>query len=211
MKKNDSVVTKPYPFAYNIFFRAVGVFLLLTMLSVWLVCGLFAKYTVSDSGSDSAIVAAVGEIAMFEHKAVYNNGIYTLDSEKAVSSNEYKTVLPGTEIPKDPYIILTGKNDVSCSLYIEIVNSENIPAAVQYEIDSSNWIKVSSADNFSPVHGGTLYEYKETISPHTSTEIKDIIEGNRIAVSDTLKDKTDPDQNSDPFSIDFYAYLIQND
>lgn len=210
MKKKISAAAKPRFFAHDTLFRPVGVLLLLTMFSFWLVCGLFAKYTVTDQSYDSTGVAGAGEVAMLEHKAEYNNGIYTLDSTTTVTSNEYHAVLPGTEIPKDPYIVLNGKNDVSCSLYIEVVNSV-IPDAVQYEIDSSNWIEVSDGDDFSPVRGGTLYQYKEMISPHKITEIKDIIKGNKISVSDKLKDKANPDNNSDKFSIDFYAYLIQND
>ena len=75
MKEKISAVAKPHHFAYNIFFRAAGVLLLLTMFSIWLVCGLFAKYIVADTGSDSARTAGAGEVAILEHKVEYNNGI----------------------------------------------------------------------------------------------------------------------------------------
>ncbi len=67
---------------------------------------------------------------------------------------------------------MNGKNDVSCSLYIEVVNSANFPDAVNCDIDSSNWRKVTAEDDFQPVYGGTLYKYQETLYPHTSMEIK---------------------------------------
>ena len=209
MKEKDSVMSKPDLFAYNILFRAAGVLLVLTLLSIWLVCGLFAKYTTSDSGSDSAKVAGAGMVTMREHKVLYSDGEYTLDNTQEVDSNNYSVVLPGTEIPKDPYIILAGNNAVSCSLYIEVAVS-GLPGEVQYEIDRDKWTKVTSGE-ISAFHGGTVYRYNNMIPPHTSDEIRDIIKDNKIIINEDLKNKTDPNKNSEDFSIDLYAYLIQND
>ena len=209
MNEKFSVKTKPHLFAYDIVFRAVGVLLLLTLFSIWLVCGLFAKYTTSDSGSDFARVAGAGTVVMREHKVSYSNGVYSLDTDTEVTSNTYSVILPGTEIPKDPYIILTGTNDVSCSLYVEIVVNK-VQNDVEYEIDSDNWTKITEGE-FTARHGGIVYLYKDIFPPHTSDTIEDIIKDDKIFIKDTLKDKESPDNNSETFSSDLYAYLVQND
>ena len=77
--------------SYNNLLRAAAVLFILTMISVWWVSGLFAKFIVSDNRSDAVRAAAFSEIAVKEHKVVYDNGVYSLDTSKAVSSNEYSS------------------------------------------------------------------------------------------------------------------------
>ena len=92
--------------------------LVLTLLSTWLVSGMLAKYTTSSNNSVGARVAGMANVELHEHKAELQNGVYILDANEVVDSNVYDTVLPGVDIPKDAYIQLDGKNEVSCSLYI---------------------------------------------------------------------------------------------
>jgi hypothetical protein len=184
------------------------------MVSVWLTCGLFAKYTISGSSHDLATVAKVGGVTVLEHEAIVqtdldkilnSNSVYTLGSG-TVSSNSYKAV-SGTVIPKDTYIELDGTNDVACTLYIEIVDNSNNVAKFSIDTDGGNW---SMCTDVISVHGGTVYKYTKTVSPHQVLTISNIIKDNTIRIKDTYTDKNDLDKNAN-FSIDFYAYLVQYD
>ncbi len=210
-------------FSYHTVFRLAGALLILTMFSVWLTCGLFAKFSVRESFSDSATVASISDITMLEHKVetisdkakmLKENSVYTLSKTETTKSNTYYAV-PGTVIPKDPYIELSGNNDVSCTLYIEVANGgENFAT---FTIDSKNWTEVeqpTSDDSnatieFSPRHNGVVYRYNSTIQAHEQKTIKDIIVNNSVSISDTYANKKLKDSNN--FSIDFYAYLVQED
>ena len=192
--------------SYNNLLRAAAVLFILTMISVWWVSGLFAKFIVSDNRSDAVRAAAFSEIAVKEHKVVYDNGVYSLDTSKAVSSNEYSIVVPGTKLPKDPFVTIDGNSDTSGVVYIE-VNDDGLPDEITYSI-SSDW---TLSDDIAPMHGGRIYQYKNVLPAHTETLIEHIIKDDELAVSENFRDKSNKTKNSGSFSMVFYAYLIQTD
>ncbi len=213
MEKETSTRRRLPFFSSAFLFRLTGTLLLLTLLSVWLICGLFAKYTVSETGSDSARIAAMGTVAVQEHKAVLltdlekmagGNTNYALDTTDTVSKNTY-TAVPGIVIPKDPFIVLDGKNEVACTLYLEVVDGNNKYA--EFEI-GDEW---KESDEFEAQHEGTIYVYKETIAAKGDTKITGILKNNQIRIIDTYANKKDTTINENEFSIDFYAYLVQYD
>lgn len=123
----------------RILYWTVGTLFMLTLLSIWLVSGLFAKYTTSGNDADSARVAkGLPAVTVLEHKADDTNktGVYTLLDDKAhqtesdkyqeVPGNTYEKVIPGVDIPKDPFVRLDGVTEVDFKLYIK-VEVKNIP------------------------------------------------------------------------------------
>lgn len=146
MKKRRSDTAEPCLFLYDILFRVAGVLFLLVMLSVWLICGMFAKYVVTDENSDSARVAAFASIGVLEHEAKLVNGLYQL-TDKEVSENTYAKVIPGVDIPKDPFVRLNGTAEVDCTLYLR-VTEEKFPTcikpvdAITFEL-TEQWTKVT--------------------------------------------------------------------
>jgi len=194
-------------FTHQNMFKAAGILVVLTLLSVWWVCGLFAKYKNLDEKNDVTSVAAFAQISVHEHEAVLTNGVYTLDTDSVVEGNDYPVILPGTMIPKDPFIIVTDSSETACEVYLEAVNVDK-PRDVIYTINGSSWLET---EDFAPRYGGTVYKYKDTLPAHTGAEITDILAGNRLIVKDSLKDKSQPTDNSNEFSIVFYAYLVQAD
>jgi hypothetical protein len=200
---------------YRVLFRVAGALLVLTMLSTWMACGLFARYVSQNSAGDSATVATVGGVSVYEHQSVLQtnlkstldgDSLYTLNGT-VVASNSYLAV-PGTTIPKDPYVVLDGTNDVACTLYLEVVDGSG--GYVSYSL-KDGWTKATDSDGFEPTHGGTLYRYTEPVSAHTEKTVTDVLTGNAVRISDGYTDRNDPTRNANTLSINFYAYLVQID
>lgn len=92
------------------------------------------------------ITANLGKVTLQEHQAEKDeNGKYTLTGT-AVSANAYTTVLPGLDIPKDPYVTVTNKSPIPAYLFVEVW--DNIPLTligseqkklIDYTVDTTNW------------------------------------------------------------------------
>ena len=150
----------------NILYWMVGILLAATMLSTSLVGGLFAKYIISGDIYDSARVAStgIGKLEVLEHRAREtgkNSGVYELLTQgNPVTKNKYRKVLPGVDIPKDPFIELELKNaEVDYELYIKVTESATkpnpFPEGVTYSL-TDNWQYVRTEDD-----GTKIYRYVE--------------------------------------------------
>ena len=139
-------LSKPKFSFQNLLFRVTGAIFILTAFSLLLVCGMFAKYAVSGNTDDGARVAQAGvkTFELLEHKAILENGIYTLKHQveqngeagsdnpvyeynDEVKKNHYEKVIPGVDIAKDPFIRLKlVKAEVNYDLYLRVIE-KNIP------------------------------------------------------------------------------------
>jgi hypothetical protein len=156
-----------------------------------------------------------GEFVLKEHKVQTNaSGAYEYakDDENElieVAQNEYK-VLPGVDLPKDPFVRITEKSEAPAYLYVEVVESENFAAdkangVFSYSIDSS-WLKLNGVTG---TNGGAVYVYKGTGSAaaaitNETTGLDDginIIANQKIQVADKEISEND--------SLTFYGYLAQ--
>ena len=187
-------------------FAVLGVLIVLTLVSFGMVCRLYAKHSTEENARGGARVAVTGSASLLEHKASFNYETlrYELDRNTIVTSNTYEVVVPGIEIEKDPFVRLSGSNDVAYYLYIEVVPSD--PEILSYSM-SSVW---TASNELSPVYGGTVYKFQNIIKPHEKRDIGNILSDN-LWIRDDLKDKENPDVNSEPFRVDMYAYLVQAD
>jgi len=201
----DSVLSKLHLSAGEMIFRIFGVLFLLTMMSLWLVCGMLARFTSSEDKNEVARVAAAGQVDIFENEAYFDDETYSyqLRDDSIVSRNTYPVIVPGMEIEKDPFIRLYGNNEVSYYLYLEVRASDR----VRYEL-SSVW---SVTNDIAASHGGTVYKFQSVIKPGEKRDIREILKDHTVRIRDDLKDKSQPSANSDPFTMDFYAYMIQAD
>ena len=185
---------------HDILFRTAGVLFILTLLSVYMLCGMYARYTTSDSYTDSARVASFGTIVLMEHEAVLadpteSGTLYKL-TDKEVEQNTNIIALPGVNIPKDPFIRLENIGEVKCELYLKVTKSPEFPNGITYAIDSENW-DLESDDGESSV-----YRYIPTIEPGSNDIVIDILKDNQLTVS--------PDYDSnDEFTLTFSAWLKQ--
>ena len=181
----------------DIVFRTTGILLLLTLMSVWLVNGLLAKFIVWDSFSDSARVAkGLPTVKIEEHEPYLDNGIYKLGTG-TTKEYQYKKVIPGVDIPKDPYVTV-GPNvsEVNFELFVKVIE-ENFPTdgTVKYEIDTDVW---------KPVPGKTnVYKYSGTFPAAGIANIY-IIKNNELIVSQYY-------QWTKTFTLKFEAWMQQVD
>ena len=160
-------------------YRLVGFLLVLTMVSVWFVCGLFAKYTTSAPSKDNAHVAGTGvkQLEVKEHKAQIKDPkednydddlLYKLlaGTNNEVTKNEYEKVMPGVDIPKDPFVRIELVNaEVDYYLYLKVVESKEWPSddkgkTVTYDIDPTLWDKVNTTDQKVDEDGNNIFYYK---------------------------------------------------
>ncbi len=162
--------------------------------------GLLAKYvrSVIFQGNVSFAANLADDFKVSEHKAVkQDDGSYTLNSEET-SSNTYK-VMPGVDIPKDPFITLTNKSDVPAYLYIEIKDTSS--DTVTYEL-TAKWQKIN---NCKGSNGGAVYAYADVLNKDNCNDPISVLKDNLIRVSEQY------DENTDDFNITFYGYLLQKE
>lgn len=189
---------------------------LLTILAVMLVCCiavtgtlavLFAKtsepvvntFTAAGDGK-----LFTGEFTLKEHIAAKQpNGSYKLTdalTSKTTPGNDYY-VLPKTDLPKDPFITITGKTNAPAYLYVEVV--DGLPAGMHYNM-ASCWTRLEGVTGN---NGGVIYVYNNgTPIDENSTGLENIaiIAGNTITVDDV------PGlAEGQKVSLSFYAYLGQ--
>ena len=205
MKNNSSRGTEPRILSGEKTIRLAVILLIAVAVTSCFGSGLLAKYKNGYALQGQARVAKIGNVAVLEHEAVLSGGQYTLDMTSVVSGNTYTAVLPGTDIPKDAYVAFDGSNETACSLYVEVYT--NAPSEVTYSI-GTGFLPTSE---LAPRHGGTVYKYNQPIPPNTAQNVQYIIRNNKFTVSDTFKDKTDPSKNSESFSFNIYAYMVQID
>ena len=121
-------------------FRTVCILSGLLVVTAWSVTGVYAKYVDSASVDGYAGVGRMGIVTfeLLEHEAINlseNNrldkitdedtinfeSLYELDYQSEVLKNTYSTVIPGIDIPKDPFInLVLESNEVSYQLYVKV-------------------------------------------------------------------------------------------
>lgn len=181
----------------DLLFRVVGLLFVLTLMTTCLVFRLNARYIVSDNILDSAHVAGtgIGKLELLEHKAnetTTNSGVYQLGND-TVKSNQYEKIIPGVDIPKDPYIEFDlSKSEVTFELYVTVTESNSFPENVTYEL-TDKWELVDGSTN--------TYKYKDNIDKDTASPIP-ILKDDKLYVSEHYV-------GSGNFSLTFSAYIKQ--
>ena len=189
---------------------------LLTILAVMLVCCiavtgtlavLFAKTSepvvnTFTAAGDGKLVT--GEFTLKEHIAAkQTDGSYKLTEEatnNTTTGNHYD-VLPKTDLPKDPYITITGKTNAPAYLYVEVV--DGLPSGMHYAM-ADCWTKL---DGVTGNHNGVIYVYNNgTPIDDESTGLDNI----SIIKNDTITVSDEPGlTEGQEVSLSFYAYLGQ--
>ncbi|MDO4331673.1 MAG: hypothetical protein Q4C58_03185 [Eubacteriales bacterium] len=179
------------------------------LMPALLATGIWARYIRSISWKADITFSAdlAEEIYLVEHKAEkQTDGSYRLDDTVTVTENAY-TVMPGVDIPKDPWVYIGNKSAVDAWLYIEV--ADGCPEGITYSL-TENWIALKG-ENGEPVtgsHGGAVYVYSadkmnasvlnETFTQHALP----ILQDDTVFVSQFIT-------NPAGFSLDFYGYMAQ--
>lgn len=151
-----------------------------------------------------------GTFKVEEHKAVKQaDGRYLLKDgvqlgeTESVTENTYE-VLPGVDLPKDPYITITDKTTAEAYLYVEV--KDETGEVLEWEIDDTNWQELTSVTG---KNGGQIYVYA---SNGTATILNGEPEDYTVNI---LKDKqvtvsnVDGELNMGNASLSFYGYMAQ--
>ena len=116
--------------------RTLFVLLILLVLLLGSVAGVVVgKYitTVTRQQEFTVQVKLAASLEVQEHKAERNpNGSYTLDESTTVAANRY-VLIPGLDVPKDPYVVIEGKTEIPAYLYLTVTD-EFANGAVTYTL-----------------------------------------------------------------------------
>ena len=127
----------------SVLFRTACILLIITILAVWSVSVVFARFVNSDNSNNSADVAGVGV-------EVFN----LVEYGQAVAGIDYSKVVPGADIP-GPHIRLKINSEVSYALYIDItvhnkptyINDDGEEVDAVYFDLTDNWEFVKAVEN----------------------------------------------------------------
>lgn len=132
---------------------------------------------------------------LLEHGITGKPGEYTLTDEE-VSGNEY-TVMPGVNIPKDPFVRVNSPVGVDVYLFVEVVDGTGEQLTVT--VDSAKWTKLAGVTG---THGGDVYTLVSgRLAAGSTLDATYILANNEIAVANATI--------VNPGRVTFYGYLIQ--
>ncbi|MBR4072249.1 MAG: hypothetical protein IKK26_06825 [Clostridia bacterium] len=178
----------------------------------------YAKYIRTETFTGTIqITVDLGNIALLESKANKElTGQYVLDKNDILDGttdkegNTYTHVLPGLDIPKDPYITVTGKTTIPAYIYVEIKaddifkeSSDHTPDYLTYEL-TNDWLSLGMKGR----NGGDLYVYSggAGAAKAVTADIAkiSILVGDKITVSQELNLST-----ITPVSMKIYAAMAE--
>ena len=139
----------------------VVLLILLVALLIGLISFADAKYAkkIIHTGSVTISARLAESMELLEHKVERQpDGSYMLDTSKTVDANTYE-LIPGVDIPKDPFITIKNKTDIGAYLFVEVVGGQNVgteeDARIRYQM-TDDWQLLSDVTG---KHNGTVYAY----------------------------------------------------
>ena len=189
-------------YSVNIPMFIAGALFCLVIFSVHFTSGIYARYSTTAEGNDSARVASFGELKITE------TGDFDNEGKKAM-------LLPGVDLKKDVEVTF-GKSEVATIVFVEVTVSRNwevsLPAKdfsfkgndIQWQI-ADGWTFLNEA---SAVGSKTsVFVYYREVPANEEFGPVDVIKGGIIKVSTDLTRKEMPE---DIFEIDIRAAVVQN-
>ena len=156
---------------------AAGLFIL-TMISLYLLSGLFARYVTAGQGTDSARVATFGELTLTE-----TGDFDGTDSKKGM-------IIPGVPLKKDATVTFTG-SEMATVVFVEVIVPENTWEMAnnrEFSYGGLSWSVASGWDYLtSDLYGGkTRHVFFKTLEPNTQLNGEKIVKDGEISVSDEI-------------------------
>ena len=177
----------------NIPMCLAGVLFCLTMVSVYMVSGLYARYSTSGTGSDSARVIKFGDISISE------TGDFQGDTKNMM-------VIPGVDLEKKAVVNFEG-SEAATYVFVEVDLAGNWTY-----LEDRNTLIYGTHIEWTVAEGwqylkGTKYVFYRELGPNTPLSA-DIIKESKIRVSDSIT-KTTIGTLQDA-SITFRASVVQS-
>ena len=172
-----------------------GVLFCLVLITTAMMGGLFARYTTSDSGSDSARVVAFGNLTLTE------TGDFV-----AVGDKRTAKIIPGVNLNKKVTLSFEA-SEVDTIVFVEIsAPGWTVPDGKTFMMGTQiSWL-MAEGWNHLP---GTQYVYYKVLDTNKALTDVDIIQGGVIRVSNDIKESNI--QSLDKLNISIRASVIQND
>ena len=185
--------------------------IILGVLAVMLICALTVvgtmAYLTRDTGPvTNTFVAAdlinptSGVFTLNESPATESStavGKYTLDTTATkVTENTYAHVVPGTTLPKDPTITVSGLG-ANAWLFLEVLDAT--PATITYTMNTG-WTKLTGVH---APNDGTIYAWNAALAPAAAAQTFKVLSDDTLTVDAAYEGQT-TDQ-----TLTFYGYLTQ--
>jgi len=170
--------------------------LLMTVIAITIVVGVVsAKYVTERHIPGKITIKAdlAKEIEVFEHTISGNPDVYELTTEETTQGNTYR-LMPGVDVPKDPYVRIKGYTGVNAYVYVELISDAD-PTYVSFSL-SDKWVKLASIAD-----GRNIYYYTGTLQAADLIELE-ILDGKGLTVNYGLPRATDA-------FIKFDAFIAQ--
>ena len=174
-----------------------GVLFCLVLITTAMMGGLFARYTATETVSDSARVAKFGNLTLTE-------------TGDFVESDGKKTaiLIPGVDLKKDVTLSFDA-SEVATIVFVE-VSAPNWDSSDKRTFTKGDYLKWSvAADWIYLPETQYVYYYYKVLEPNTQLEGVEIIQGGVIEVSTEIKESNI--QSLHELDISFQASVIQND
>ena len=156
---------------------AAGLFIL-TIISIYLLSGLFARYVSSGQGSDSARVATFGNLTLTE-----TGDFDGTDSKKGM-------IIPGVPLTKNATVTFTG-SEMATVVFVEVI----VPKDTWETADNSafsyggmSWSVASGWEYLTKdLYGGKdRYVFFKILEPNTQLSGVEIVKDGKISVSEEI-------------------------
>lgn len=180
----------------NIALRLAGILFCLTLVSFYMVSGLFAKYTTSGKGSDSARVIKFGDITLTE------TGDFYKDNKM--------WIVPGLDIEKDAKVSFEG-SEAATYVFVQVQVSDHWSCDDGVFTMEGGKIRWTVAGGWERLDDDVYYRALEPNETLTADIIKDGI----VTVSDGINrgDMLDIEEVGGvkkTISVAFRAYVVQS-
>ena len=144
------------------------------------------------------------DFVLKEHQATDTDkdGVYELNTDE-VDTNTY-TVLPGVDLPKDPYVKTTEPLQLDAYVFVEVVDETG--SALHFTVDSNNWTELKNVTGpkkgkvYAMKANGGIADAGEKLGPIS------ILTDDKITV-----DNVEIEDAAAQFGgkVTFYGYMIQ--
>lgn len=189
----------------------ISVIVVAILLIAVVVGFVYSKYVREDKFTGTANISAnLGQIQVLESPAEkQDNGSYVLnESADPVTSNTYVVVLPGLDIPKNPYVYIKEKSSIPVYVYVEVLNGLGT-SNLSFDL-TENWISL----DLKGTNGGDVYVYGAVIDGDKTPIVLDnnvvpdeliipILANDKVIVSDKLN------RAATDLNLNFYAYMAE--
>lgn len=183
--------------------KTLAVLLSLVLVAAMSVAGTLAYLTAQDQVVNTFTVGTMladGGLTLNESTLVRNtDGTYSLDKDAPVKKNDGYIIIPGVNLPKDPYVDVTFKGEKPEAAYLFVELNSTLPAELGYAL-TSDW----TATTLKGVNGGTVYKYNNGTAFNTNLVKVPLLKEDMITVPAGYA----PVENQS-YSMTFTAYMCQ--